>query len=316
MKLGFIGLGRMGSNMVRKLLSEGHDVVVWNRSAEQSEKLKSEVSRQRRASPKAGSQKLEVTHSVEDLVNSLEKPRVVWSMVPAGEATESVLSEVAKYVETGDIIIDGGNNFYKDTEKRYQRFKKKGIRFLGIGVSGGIIAAKEGYPMMAGGDKNAYDYIKPILDSLAKPNGGHDYFGEGGAGHFVKMIHNGMEYGIMQSLGEGFDVLKNGPYPSNLLKIARLYQKGTLVSGFMLDRLVEVLQNKIVDKITGEIDATGEAQWTVNTAKELGVPVEIIQASFDYRKRSKKDKKIQKSYTGKMVAALRWQFGHHPIKKK
>ncbi len=315
--------------MVRKLLQEGHEVVVWNRSSKQSEKLKLEATL--RQSSGQGSKKLEVAYSIKELVKSLEKPRVVWSMVPAGEATEQVLLEVGKYVERGDIVIDGGNSFYKDTQRRFEKFKKRGIRFLGIGVSGGIIAAKDGYPMMTGGDKSAYQFIKPILDSLAKPThstlrprsgrassgqgGGHDYFGEGGAGHFVKMIHNGMEYGIMQSLGEGFDLLKNSPYKFDLLKVAKLYQKGTLVSGFMLDRAVEALQSGIVNEITGVIDASGEAQWTVETAKELGIPVEIIERSLEYRKRSKKDKKIQKSYTAKMVAALRAAFGAHPVRQ-
>lgn len=301
---------------MRKLLAEGHTVVVWNRSPEPVEKLKSEVSSPHFAKASRGEQNLKTAKSIGELVESLKPPRIVWSMVLVGQPTEDVLSDVAKYVERDDIIIDGGNAFYKDTEKRYQKFKNKGIRFLGVGVSAGILGPKLGYPMMVGGDKSAYQYIKPMLDSLAKPHGGHEYFGEGGAGHFVKMVHNGMEYGIMQSLGEGFDLLKNAPYPFDLLRVAKLYQKGTLVSGFMLDRAAEALQSGIVEQITGEIDATGEAQWTVETAKELGIPVEIIERSLEYRKRSKKDKKIQASYTAKMVAALRNTFGAHGVKKK
>ncbi|MBI2036366.1 decarboxylating 6-phosphogluconate dehydrogenase [Candidatus Microgenomates bacterium] len=311
MKLGFIGLGRMGGNMAKKLLAEGHSLVVWNRSEPAISNFKFQIS-----NFKLKKEQLKIANSIGELVGSLEKPRVVWSMVPAGGATKQVLLEISKYAGAGDIVIDGGNSFYKDTQKRFEDFKKKGIRFLGIGVSGGIIAAKEGYPMMAGGDKSAYLGVKPLLESLAKPNGGHDYFGQGGAGHFVKMVHNGMEYGIMQSLGEGFDLLKNSPYKFDLLKVARLYQKGTLVSGFMLDRAVEVLQSRIVDGIEGVIDASGEALWTVETAKELGISVEIIEAALTYRQRSKTDKKIQKSYTAKMVAALRHAFGAHSVKKK
>ncbi len=311
MKIGFIGLGKMGSRMAIKLLKEGHNVVVWNRSKEPIEEFKVQSSKF-----KVAVKNLKVAKTIEELIKSLNQPRVAWSMVPAGEATEEVLKEVSKFVAKGDIVIDGGNSFYKDTEKRFKDFKTKGIRYLGIGVSGGVIAAKEGYPMMVGGDKSAYEFIKPILNSLAKPNGGHEYFGKGGAGHFVKMVHNGIEYGIMQSLGEGFGVLEKSPYNLNLQKIAKLYQKGTLVSGFMLDRTVEVLSNpSILSSIEGKIAESGEAKWTVETAREMGVDVEIIERSLEFRRRSQKDKKIQKSFSARMVSALRHAFGGHPIKK-
>lgn len=294
MKIGFIGLGKMGGRMVEKLLREGHEVVAWNRSDNE----------------------LKNTETVEELVKSLETPRVVWSMVPAGEATEDILNEISKFAEKGDIVIDGGNSHFKDTQRRFDSFKKKGIRFLGIGVSGGIIAAKDGYPMMVGGDKSAYEFIKSILNSLAKPNGGHEYFGIGGAGHFVKMLHNGIEYGIMQSLGEGFEVLEKAPYKLDLLKVAKLWQKGTLVSGFMLDRTVEALVNDPkLSSIIGVIAESGEAKWTIDQAKEEGVRVEIIERSLDYRKRSQKDRKIQNSFTAKLVAALRNAFGGHEVKR-
>ncbi len=307
MQIGFIGLGRMGGRMAEKLLKEDHEIIVWNRSKEPVNELFSKVK----------GKNLKIAPTIKNLVEQLKSPRVVWSMLPAGEATQAMLDEVGKYVEKNDIVIDGGNANFKDTQKRFDKFEKRGIKFLGIGVSGGIIAAKEGYPMMAGGDKSAYDYIKPALNSLAKPNGGHQYFGEGGAGHFVKMIHNGIEYGIMQSLAEGFDVLENSPYKPDLLKVAKLYQKGTLVSGFMLDRLVEALsQDPHLDQILGQIDESGEARWTIEQAKEEKIPVEIIERSLEYRRRSQKDPKVQKSFTAKMVAALRFQFGAHPIKKK
>lgn len=313
MQLGFVGLGKMGSRMASKLLTDNHTVTAWNRPQEVEliSNFKSQVSESGKI------ENLTMTTDIGELVKSLKPPRVIWSMVPAGEATQSMLDEVAKHVEKEDIVIDGGNAFYKDTQKRFEDFRAKGIRFLGIGVSGGIVAEKEGYPMMVGGDKSAYEYIKPILDSLAKPNGGHEYFGVGGAGHFVKMAHNGMEYGIMQSLGEGFEVLKNSPYSLDLLKIAKLYQKGTLVSGFMLDRAKEVLESdpELTD-IVGVIAESGEAKWTVEQAKEEGVNVEIIRHSLDYRRRSQTDLKIQKSYTAKFVAALRNAFGGHEVKKK
>ncbi|MBI4037575.1 decarboxylating 6-phosphogluconate dehydrogenase [Candidatus Curtissbacteria bacterium] len=311
MKLGFIGLGKMGNRMVAKLVGEGHEVIVWNRSPDKISNFKFQISNL------PYNKNFDEAKEVKDLVSKLEKPRVIWSMLPAGEATEEILTEVGKYVDQGDIVIDGGNSKYSDTQRRYESFKNKGIKFLGIGVSGGIIAAKEGYPLMVGGNREAYLGVKPLLDSLAKPNGGHDYFGEGGAGHFVKMVHNGIEYGIMQSIGEGFGILEKSPYNLDLVKVARLYQKGTLVSGFMMERTVESLEaDPKLEKLEGEIGASGEGLWTVEEGKKLGVPVEIIEASLDFRTRSQQDKKISSSFAARMVAALRNAFGGHEIKKK
>ena len=305
MKIGFIGLGRMGGNMVRKLLADGHEVVAWNRSPEPAEKLKAEASQ------------VQIVSSIKELVESLEKPRIVWTMVIVGQPTDGVLVEVEKYVEQGDIVVEGSNANFNDTEKRYQHFKEKGIRFLGTGVAGGILGPKEGYAIMAGGDKSAYDYLVPVFDTLVKPKADHGYFGEGGAGHFVKMIHNGIEYGYMQAIGEGLDVLEHSPYKIDLLKAAKLWAKSSLISGFMMDRAVEALEkDPHMEQIEGVVDATGEAQWTVDTAKQLGIPVEIIEASLEYRKRSKTDPKIQASFTAKMVAALRNAFGAHAVKIK
>src|SRR3989344_7963527 len=293
MKLGFIGLGKMGSRMVAKLQKEGHEVVAWNRSDHELKNI----------------------DSIEKLVKSLEKPRVIWVMLPAGEVTEEALKEVSKFVEEGDIVIDGGNAFYKDTERHFEEFRKMKIRFLGIGVSGGIIASTEGYPMMAGGDKSAYENIKPILDSLSKPNGGYEYFGEGGAGHFVKMVHNGIEYGMMQAIGEGFEVLHKSPFKLNLSKVAKLWQKGTIVSGFLMDRTADALsKNPALNNIVGVIEESGEAKWTVETAEEQGMEVSNIKQALDYRLESQRSEKIQSSFTAKLIAALRREFGGHPIR--
>src|SRR3989338_4583008 len=295
MKIGFIGLGKMGSRIVQKLLREGHEVVAWNRS----------------------DHKLKNVETLEELIRSLEKPRIVWVMITAGEATQKVLDELSKFIEKDDIIIDGGNSRFKDTEKRFKDFKTKGIKFLGIGVSGGIIAFENGYPLMVGGDKRGYDYIAPVLDSLSSPNGGHEYFGEGGAGHFVKMIHNGIEYGIMQSLGEGFGILEKAEYNFDLVKVAKLWQKGTLVSGFMLERVVEVLSNpSILSSIDGYIEESGEAKWTVDQAKEEGGPIDVIEKSLEFRRKSQKYKDVQNSFAAKMISGLRNAFGGHEFKKK
>ncbi|MDO8657468.1 MAG: NADP-dependent phosphogluconate dehydrogenase [Candidatus Levybacteria bacterium] len=315
MKLGLIGLGRMGGNMAMKLVEDGHALVVWSRSKGTVDKFREEIKNQK-SKIKDIDQKLKIASSLEDLVKSLEKPRVVWSMVLVGEPTDQILSELEKYVEKDDIIIEGSNANWKDTQRRYDHFIKKGIRYLGTGVSGGVHGPKLGYALMAGGNKSAYDYVKPVFDTLVKPTASHGYFGSGGAGHFVKMIHNGIEYAYMQAIGEGFDVLEHSPYKFDLLKIAKLWQKCSLISGFMMDRAVEAIEkDPHMDTITGVVDATGEAQWTVDTAKELGIPVEIIEHSLDYRKRSKTDKKIQNSYTAKMVAALRHAFGAHAVRQ-
>ena len=237
-------------------------------------------------------------------------------MLPAGETTQNILDEVSGYLEKGDIVIDGGNSNYKDTQRRFEKLSEDGLLFLGIGVSGGIISAKEGYPIMVGGSREAYEHIIPILDSLSKPHGGYEYFGEGGAGHFVKMIHNGIEYGIMQSLGEGFEVLEKAPYSFDLLSVVRLWQKGTLVSGFMLDRAEEVLEKDgKLESIDGVIAESGEARWTVDQASEEGVRVEIIERSLDFRRRSQSDRSVSSSFTAKMVAALRNAFGGHPVRQ-
>ena len=302
MQIGLIGLGKMGSRMAGKLVSEGHQVVVWNRTSEDSENLKKDFSQ------------IEIARDIKNLIDKLEKPRVVWVMVPH-DAVEEVLAEIEKDIEEGDVVIDGGNSHYKETDTRYEEFKNHGIHYLGIGTSGGILASENGYPFMVGGSEHGYKLITPILDSLSKPNGGHEYFGIGGAGHFVKMVHNGIEYGMMQSIGEGFDVLKNSDYKFDLLKIAELYQKGTLVSGFMLDRTKDALENGDVDECIGIIQASGEAKWTVEAGKEEGVEAEIIEHSLEYRNRSKSDSKIQNSFTAKMVAALRREFGGHEVKK-
>ncbi len=308
MKLGFIGLGKMGSRMSSKLILEGHDVIVWNRSPEPVESLKQEVS---------NSPHISMASSVEELIKSLESPKIVWSMLPSGDVTENTMREISKFVSAGDIVIDGANSHFTDTQRRFEMFREKGIKFLGIGVSGGIIAVKEGYPLMAGGDKSAYDYIKPLLDCLAKPSGGHEYFGEGGAGHFVKMVHNGIEYGMMQAIGEGFGVLDKSSYNLDLLSVAKLWQKGTIISSFLIDRAKDALEKdqKLTD-IEGIIAATGEAEWTIQEAEKENVPVPVIKESLEFRKKSQTEAPIQNSFAAKMVAALRHEFGGHEVVKK
>ena len=310
MQLGFIGLGRMGNRMVMKLLNEGHEVVVWNRSSEKINELEEQ---------KKPDWELSSAESLEVLIKNLESPKIVWSMLPAGDVTEEVLiGSVGGYAKPGDILIDGANSHFSDTDKRFQLFQKSGISYLGIGVSGGVVAFEKGYPLMVGGSLEAYEKIKPILDSLAKPGGGHEYFGEGGAGHFVKMVHNAIEYGYMQSIGEGFGVLDKAPYNLDLLKVARLYSKGTLISGFFMNCTVEALEeDPKLEKISGYIgSATDETKWAIERAKSEGVPIEIIEKSMEFREKSREDETVSGTYAARLIAAIRFVFGRHEVRKK
>lgn len=313
MKIGFLGLGKMGKRMVWKLLEGHHDVIVWNRSSAPIEELVDEYEKlSAREKKQFGS--LSVAASISDYKTLLRKTRVFWSMVLSGEATEAVMEELADIVSEGDIIIDGGNSFYKDTEKRYSKFKKMKVRFLGIGVSGGIVAPINGYPLMVGGDKSAYEHINPILKTLANPHGGFEYFGTGGAGHYLKMVHNGIEYGMMQAIGEGFGILDKGPYTFDLPKAAQLWQKGTIIAGFLMECAKNALvKDQKLESIIGEIGATGEGEWTIKEARRIKAPVPVIQDSFNFRVDSKKDPAVSKSFAAKMVAALRHEFGGHKV---
>lgn len=305
----FLGLGKMGYRMAQKLARSKHSLIVWNRTQDVAEEFLKELATE--------SISVSIASSIQEAIEKSSSPKIVWIMLPSGEATEQTLVEVKKYVGKGDIVIDGGNSFYKDTQRRYEAFTKEGIRYLGIGVSGGIIAETEGYPMMVGGDKSAYEEIIPFLHSLSLPRGGHEYFGEGGSGHFVKMIHNGIEYGMMQAIGEGFGVLEKAPYKFDLLSVSKLFQKGTIVSSFLIDRAHDALEkDPLLSDIVGEINATGEGEWTINQGKEEGVPVENIEQSLDFRRRSKTDEKVRDSFAAKMVAALRREFGGHAVKEK
>lgn len=311
MKIGFLGLGKMGKRIVGKLLQDGHEVVVWNRSKDVVLELLKKHNRQVILGKLGDAQK------ITDFTKLLPDQKIFWVMLPAGDATESVLGQLDSLAAKGDIVIDGGNSYYKNTEKWYQHFSKKGVGFLGIGVSGGVLAAENGFPLMIGGDESSYKKIKPILETLSKPHGGFNYFGTGGAGHFVKMVHNGIEYGMMQSIGEGFGVLEKNSYNLDLAKVAEIWTKGTIISGFLMDRTKNALQkDPHLANIVGEIDATGEAEWTIQEAEKKRLPVQVIKDAFHFRQKSQKDKKIQKSFTARMVAALRHEFGGHTIKKK
>lgn len=307
MKVAVLGLGKMGRNIAVKLMQDGQQVVAWNRSRETLEAFRNEHS------DFIVNQKLEIAHSIEGLRDVLQKPRVLWCMLPAGEATETIITELLDgIVEPGDVIIDGGNANYKDTERRAKLIEGKGVKFLGIGVSGGIYGFTNGYPMMVGGNQSGYEYVKPILDSLAKPNGIHTYFGPGGAGHFVKMVHNGVEYGMMQAIAEGFGVLAKSDYRFNLVNIGNTWQKGSIVSSFLVYCAVSALiKDPTLSQFDGYIDAKGEGKWTLETAKEMHVPTPVLEQALEFRNKSQYDTAIQETLVAKMVAALRHEFGGH-----
>jgi 6-phosphogluconate dehydrogenase len=309
MQIALLGYGKMGKRLAEKLMNEGHEVVVWNRSKEPLEALRVE---------KAEfiiNGKLKIAHSIEELRDIVRKPRVIWSMLPAGEPTQTIMTEIAAIVEAGDVVIDGGNSHFKDTEKLFADFSAKNVKFLGVGTSGGIHGTENGFCFMIGGHQDAYEYIRPALDSLSKPYGGHGYFGSGGAGHFVKMVHNGIEYGMMQSLGEGFGVLTKSPYQLDLVAIGSVWQQGSIVRSFLLDCALSGLSSDpALASQSGYISATGEAKWTVEQGKDEHVPIDVIEKSLDFRNRSQYDKVVQETFAAKLVAAIRKEFGGHEVK--
>jgi 6-phosphogluconate dehydrogenase len=312
MQVGILGLGKMGRNLAVKLMQEGHKVVVWNRSRDVLDQMRQEQTAY------IVSGQLSLAHTIDELRDSLQKPRIIWAMLPAGDATENAMTQLldAQVVEQGDVVIDGGNAFYKDTERRSQLFEQKQIKYLGIGVSGGIVGLTNGYPLMAGGNQSGYEYIKPVLDSLAKPNGTHTYFGTGGAGHFVKMVHNGVEYGMMQAIAEGFAVLARSEYKPNLANVGNNWQHGSIVSSFLVGMAVQAMsKDPNLDQFDGFIDAKGEGKWTIETAKEEHVPTPVMEAALEFRNKSQYDKGVQETYVAKLVAALRHEFGGHEIHK-
>ncbi len=312
MKLGFIGLGKMGSSMIVKLLQEQHELVVWNRSEEPVEEFKSQNSRlaTKRAKFKIATQNLKVANTIRDLVLRLEKPRVVWIMVTAGEATQGVLDEISKYVEKDDVVIDGGNSYYKDSMRRAKKFEKQGVYFLDVGVSGGPVSIKLGkFAIMVGGEKQTYEKCKPIFRDLSyMPSG---YMGSSGAGNFAKMIHNGIEFGMMQALDEGFTILKKAPFKFDLEEVAKVYNSNSIITSRLVGWIQEGFgkYGEELDEASGAVAHTGEGEWTLKTAKELKVSAPVIESAFKFRIESKKSP----SYTGKILSMLRAVFGGHPI---
>jgi len=297
MQVGFIGLGRMGSNMVRRLLRAGHSIVAYNRTPEKTQEIAGEGA--------------EAALTIRALVEKLDKPRVAWIMVPAGAATEAQIAELMEHLEPGDTIVDGGNTNFHDDVRRHAELAAKGVRYVDAGVSGGIWGLKIGYCMMVGGDREAVEPLEPIFRSLA-PEDGYLHAGPPGAGHYVKMVHNGIEYGLMQAYAEGFEILHASDYPLDLAAVADLWNHGSVVRSWLLELAVDAFRTNGQDlsNLKGWVADSGEGRWTVQEAMDRDVPAPIITLSLQTRFRSRQDD----SYGAKVLAALRNEFGGHAVK--
>lgn len=298
MKIGFIGLGKMGFNMVHRLLNHDHELVVWNFDSAPIEE-----------SVKLGAI---AALTVADLVSKLPERKVVWLMVPAGKPVDENLDTLLELLNADDIIIDGGNSNWKETQARFAKADEKGVHFLDCGTSGGVWGLLNGYCLMYGGNKPAVDFVEPIFKSLA-PTGGHVYCGPSGAGHFVKMVHNGIEYGMMQSYAEGFEILEKAPFGINLHQVSDAWQYGSVIRSWLLELAVNAFkEDPKLEKLEDYVQDSGEGRWTIQAAIDLDVPVPVITASLFSRFQSRQTE----SFAMKVLAALRNQFGGHAVKSK
>ncbi len=298
MKIGMIGLGKMGGNMTERLLRRKHQVVVYNLTQSPIDEAA-----KKGAIP---------AKSVADLVRKLPKPKVVWLMVPAGKPVDQNIKELKKYLKKGDVIIDGGNSEWQDSQKRAKSLKSSGINFIDCGVSGGVWGLKEGYCLMYGGDKDKCKYVEPIFRSLA-PKNGYLYCGPEGSGHYVKMVHNGIEYGMLQAYAEGYAVLQSSEFDLDLRKISKVWQYGSVIRSWLLELAENVFkEDPTLDDLDPYVWDSGEGRWTVEAAMRQNVPAPIITASLLARIASRDTD----SFSMKTIAALRNQFGGHAVKKK
>ncbi len=288
----------MGFNMALHLLECGHQVAAYDLSSKAVAALAAQGARP--------------STSLLELVGMLETPRLLWLMVPAGDPVDATLEQLLPLLDNGDIIVDGGNSQYKDSERRAAQLKEQGISFLDAGTSGGLDGARRGACIMVGGDKAAYDTIEPLLRDLCVENG-YGYMGRSGAGHFAKMVHNGIEYGMMQAMGEGFNLLDSSGFDYNLDEVARVWANGSVIRGWLMDLMVNALQKDAeLGYLPGAIADSGEGRWTVEAALEHEVAIPVIAASLFARYRSRSENTI----SDKVVAALRHEFGGHSFVEK
>src|SRR5271155_747779 len=321
MQLGMVGLGRMGANMVRRLAAKGHECVVFDMSPKVVQELASEK------------KEISGSTSLEDFVSKLTKPRAIWLMIPAA-VVDKTIAQIVPHLESGDILIDGGNSYYIDDIRRAKELAPKGIKYVDVGTSGGVWGLERGYCMMIGGPKSVVEHLDPIFKTIApgvgdiaktpgRENGagtaeeGYLHCGESGGGHFVKMVHNGIEYGIMQAYAEGFDIFKNATskelpenirYDLNLPDIAEVWRRGSVISSWLLDLTAMALtENPTLSEYEGYVQDSGEGRWTIQAALEEAVPADVLTAALYVRFRSRQ----QHTFAEKMLSAMRQKFGGH-----
>jgi 6-phosphogluconate dehydrogenase len=320
MRLGMVGLGKMGANMARRLMRGDHEIVASDLSAGNVGMMAKEGAVS--------------SASLDDFVSKLAKPRIAWLMVPAGDPTEKTVQELSRLMEPGDVLIDGGNSYFKDDVRRANQLSEKGIHYLDVGTSGGVWGLERGYCMMIGGPKEVVQRLDPIFKTLAPGRGdiprtpgrekisgtaedGYIHCGPSGAGHFVKMVHNGIEYGIMQAYAEGFDIFKNANskevaadhrFELNLPDIAEVWRRGSVVSSWLLDlTAIALAENPTLSEYTGFVQDSGEGRWTIQAALEEAVPAEVLSAALYTRFRSRQEH----TFAEKLLSAMRQKFGGH-----
>lgn len=298
MNIGLIGLGKMGANLALQMKDRGFEPVVYNRS---SEKTLSFIE-----------QGFKGVFSIEEMIEQLPSPKVIWLMVPSGETVDALIEQLIPLLTPEDILVDGGNSNYKDTIRRADRIKAEGLRYMDVGTSGGTSGARNGACMMAGGSVEDYNTIEPLLSKLCV-EGGLGHMGTNGSGHFVKMIHNGIEYGMMQAIAEGFDILKASPFDLNLAEVSEVWGNGSIIASYLIDCTTSALKkNPEMDGIADKVDHSGEGLWSLEAALEYGIPAYVLSASLFKRYESKQENR----YTNKMLAAMRNEFGGHAIHRE
>ncbi len=296
MQIAMVGLGKMGANMTRRLVEGAHDVVVFDIDPDAVKAVEDHGARG--------------TSSLKEVVEALDAPRAVWVMVPAGRITDDTISELASLLDPGDVIIDGGNSRYSDSATRAEALRKQGIGFIDAGTSGGIWGLKEGYCLMIGAEADDFSRLQPIFKTLAPP-GGYERVGSPGSGHFTKMVHNGIEYALMQAYGEGFELLHDSEYDVDVERVARVWQHGSVIRSWLLELATSALEgDPDLSEIAAYVEDSGEGRWTLETAIDRAIPVPTIATALFSRFASRQDV----SYAGKMVAALRKEFGGHAVR--
>ena len=322
MKLGMIGLGRMGANIARRLVKHGHEMVVWDRSDDVTQKLAAEG--------------MTAATSLQDMHDKLDDPKIFWVMLPAGDPTEQTVTALANMMGGSEIIIDGGNTFYKDDIRRAKMLAEKGVKYVDVGTSGGVWGLERGYCMMIGGEDEVIALLDPIFDALppglgtiprtagrkddaisARAEKGYIHAGPPGAGHFVKMVHNGIEYGLMQAYAEGFDILKTKKseklpederFDINITDVAEVWRRGSVISSWLLDlTAIALAKDGLLESFSGNVADSGEGHWTIEAAMEQAVPVNVLSASLFARYRSR----VEHTFGDKVLSAMRFGFGGH-----